>query len=152
MDQYECERIITELLRRAGLDITVHLESRFPGGRMVGGKYNMTAQTITLYTDIIQAQCLHMFRTTKHQADYFTVVLAHEIGHAADARLLALSDRLEQTTDPVIQRQIALRIEQNAWNYALGLIPEIESTFISRIVDESLLVYQHDPEQQPDIA
>ncbi|ASR45451.1 hypothetical protein B4V02_01380 [Paenibacillus kribbensis] len=68
-------------------------------------------------------------------------MLAHEIGHAADAVLVNLPDVLEQESEIGTRQRLVLHIEENAWNYALRLMPEIEAAFISAVIDESLLAY-----------
>ncbi|MDP4096187.1 hypothetical protein OIN60_05305 [Paenibacillus sp. P96] len=142
MKTKQLEQCIEELLLRADIGVSVRLEKKFPGGRMVGGKYNMNTHTITMYTDVIQAQCQQMFGSLERAEDYFAVVLAHEIGHAADPELRVLSEVMDEADDPYLRRLTALRIEENAWNYTLNLLPEAESKFISIIIDESLLAYR----------
>lgn len=152
MERYQAERIVAELLERAAIGVAVKLEKRFPGGRLIGGKYAMNAHAITMYTDVIETQCLQMFGSIDRVEEYFTVVLAHEIGHAADTELVNLSDALEQESGIGTRQRLALQIEENAWNYALGLVPEIDATFISAVIDESLLVYRVPIMEQSDIA
>lgn len=152
MERYQAERIVAELLERAAIGVAVKLEKRFPGGRLIGGKYAMNAHAITMYTDVIETQCLQMFGSIDRVEEYFTVVLAHEIGHAADTELVNLSDALEQESGIGTRQRLALQIEENAWNYALGLVPEIDATFISAVIDESLLTYRVPIMEQSDIA
>ncbi|MBO3285124.1 hypothetical protein MKY98_24710 [Paenibacillus sp. FSL M8-0228] len=152
MERYQAERIVAELLERAAIGVIVKLEKRFPGGRLIGGKYAMNAHAITMYTDVIETQCLQMFGSIDRVEEYFTVVLAHEIGHAADTELVDLSDALEQESGIGTRQRLALQIEENAWNYALGLVPEIDATFISAVIDESLLAYRVPIMEQSDIA
>ncbi|MDQ0494146.1 hypothetical protein [Paenibacillus brasilensis] len=151
MEKNQAERIVAELLERADIGVTVKLEKRFPGGRLIGGKYALNAHAITMYTDVIETQCLQMFGSVERVEEYFTVVLAHEIGHAADAELVRLSDALEQESEIGTRQQLALQIEENAWNYALRLVPEIEAKFISAVIDESLLAYRVPVIEQSDI-
>ena len=152
MERNQAERIVAELLERAAIGVTVKLEQRFPGGRLIGGKYALNAHAITMYTDVIEAQCLQMFGSVERVEEYFTVVLAHEIGHAADAELMNLSDALEHENEIGTRQRLVLQIEENAWNYALRLVPEIEATFISAVIDESLLAYRVPVIEQSDIA
>ncbi|MDH2331341.1 MULTISPECIES: hypothetical protein [Paenibacillus] len=152
MERYQAERVVAELLERAAIGVTVKLEKRFPGGRLIGGKYAMNAHAITMYTDVIETQCLQMFGSVDRVEEYFTVVLAHEIGHAADTELVDLSDALEQESGIGTRQRLALQIEENAWNYALSLVPEIEATFISAVIDESLLAYRVPVMEHSDIA
>jgi hypothetical protein len=152
LERYQAERVVAELLERAAIGVTVKLEKRFPGGRLIGGKYAMNAHAITMYTDVIETQCLQMFGSVDRVEEYFTVVLAHEIGHAADPELVDLSDALEQESGIGTRQRLALQIEENAWNYALSLVPEIEATFISAVIDESLLAYRVPVMEHSDIA
>ncbi|AHM68415.1 hypothetical protein ACT3XG_23540 [Paenibacillus polymyxa] len=152
MERNQAERIVAELLERAAIGVTVKLEKRFPGGRLIGGKYAMHAHAITMYTDVIETQCLQMFGSADRVEEYFTVVLAHEIGHAADTELEGLSDAMEQENMIGTRQRLALQIEENAWNYALRLVPEIEASFISAVIDESLLAYRVPIMEQSDIA
>ncbi|AET57850.1 hypothetical protein ACWHAM_08405 [Paenibacillus terrae] len=152
MERNQAERIVAKLLQRADIGVTVKLEKRFPGGRLIGGKYAMNAHAITMYTDTIETQCIQMFGSVERVEEYFTVVLAHEIGHAADSELLDLSDAMEQESELGNRQRFALQIEENAWNYALRLVPEIETSFISTVVDESLLAYRVPVMEQSDIA
>jgi hypothetical protein len=152
LERYQAERVVAELLERAAIGVTVKLEKRFPGGRLIGGKYAMNAHAITMYTDVIETQCLQMFGSVDRVEEYFTVVLAHEIGHAADTELVDLSDALEQESGIGTRQRLALQIEENAWNYALSLVPEIEATFISAVIDESLLAYRVPVMEHSDIA
>ncbi|MFK4341111.1 MULTISPECIES: hypothetical protein [unclassified Paenibacillus] len=152
MERNQAERIVAKLLQRADIGVTVKLEKRFPGGRLIGGKYAMNAHTITMYMDTIETQCIQMFGSVERVEEYFTVVLAHEIGHAADSELPDLSDAMEQESELGTRQRFALQIEENAWNYALGLVPEIETTFISTVIEESLLAYRVPVVEQSDIA
>ncbi|MET3207265.1 UNVERIFIED_CONTAM: hypothetical protein ABIC26_000199 [Paenibacillus sp. PvR008] len=72
--------------------------------------------------------------------------------HAADSELLDLSDAMEQESGLETRQRLALQIEENAWNYALKLVPEIEATFISAVIVESLLAYRVPVMEQSDIA
>lgn len=150
LNNQDMKYIADELLLRSGLDITVKLEDVFQGGRLVGGKYQMDSKTITMYTEMIELQCLQMFGSLDSMLDYFKVVMAHEIGHAADQELLALSDALDNSQDLREYNQIALQIEENAWRYALLLIPDIDLSFVSEIIDQSLQSYRD--EIKPAIA
>ncbi len=77
---------------------------------------------------------------------------AHEIGYAADAELVNLTDVLDQESEIGTRQWLALQIEENAWNYALRLVPEIEAAFVSAVKDESLLAYRVPVIEQSDIA
>lgn len=140
------EQIAGRLLERSGLPVTLSIERRFPGHRLVGGKYSMNAGTITMYSEVIAAQCLQLFGSLDRAEDYFAVVVAHELGHAADAELERLSAAMDMGGSPADIRRIALRIEENAWAYAVSLLPEIEDAFIQAIIDESLRAYREPDE------
>ncbi|WP_423802978.1 hypothetical protein [Paenibacillus dendrobii] len=136
-------RIVDQLLQRSGLELSVRLEMRFEDGRLIGGKYGMISRSVTMYTEVIQEQCLQLFGSVGRMEDYFTVVLAHELGHAADADLPRLCEELEDAAMSGERRtRIALQIEENAWNYALALVPEVDAAFFSIVIDESLLAYR----------
>lgn len=140
------EQIAGRLLECSGLPVTLSIERRFPGHRLVGGKYSMNAGTITMYSEVIAAQCLQLFGSLDRAEDYFAVVVAHELGHAADAELERLSAAMDMGGSPADIRRIALRIEENAWAYAVSLLPEIEDAFIQAIIDESLRAYREPDE------
>lgn len=140
------EQSAGRLLERSGLPVTLSIERRFPGHRLVGGKYSMNAGTITMYSEVIAAQCLQLFGSLDRAEDYFAVVVAHELGHAADAELERLSAAMDMGGSPADIRRIALRIEENAWAYAVSLLPEIEDDFIQAIIDESLRAYREPDE------
>ena len=150
LNNQDMKVIVDELLLRSGLDITVKLEDVFQGGRLVGGKYQMDSKTITMYTKMIEEQCLQLFGSLDCVLDYFKVVVAHEIGHAADQELTALSDALDCSQDLQECSRISLQIEENAWRYALLLIPDIDPPFINEIIDQSLQSYRD--ELKPAIA
>ncbi|BFH13902.1 hypothetical protein WJ0W_003730 [Paenibacillus melissococcoides] len=75
--------------------------------------------------------------------------MAHELGHAADAELERLSAAMDMGGTPADIRRIALRIEENAWAYAVSLLPEIDDAFIQAIIDESLRAYREPDEARP---
>ncbi len=148
MEKMKWNQVVDRLLQRSGLDITVGLEPRFGDGRLIGGKYGMNSKSVTMYTEVIQEQCLQMFGTLEREEDYFTVVLAHELGHAADAELQRLCEELEDASVSGERRtRVALQIEENAWNYALALVPEVDAAFFSTVIDESLLAYRMQVEE-----
>ncbi|WP_421382281.1 hypothetical protein ACOJQI_22320 [Bacillus salacetis] len=135
------QQITSTLQARAGSSVNVILESNFPGKRIAGGKYNMGTHTITMYIDEIRRQCKMLFKTLDNFYEYFTVVFAHELGHAEDIELEELADRMD-AADDYERKKIALRIEENAWCIAKELIPEIEVNFTKKIIQESLLFYR----------
>ncbi|RIW26734.1 hypothetical protein D3H55_23515 [Bacillus salacetis] len=135
------QQITSTLQARAGSRVNVILESNFPGKRIAGGKYNMGTDTITMYIDEIKRQCKMLFKSLEYFYEYFTVVFAHELGHAEDQELEGLADRMD-TAEDFERKQIALRIEENAWCIAKELIPDLDSNFIHEIIEESLLYYR----------
>jgi hypothetical protein len=135
------QQITSTLQARAGSSVNVILESNFPGKRIAGGKYNMGTHTITMYIDEIKRQCKMLFQTLEHFYEYFTVVFAHELGHAEDEDLEELADRMD-IADDYERKKIALQIEENAWCIAKDLIPDIDRNFTNEIIQESLLFYR----------
>lgn len=146
----EISFLVNQLLDRSGSDVQIELKSFFPGNRLAGGKYSMRTHTITLYIEEIKDQCVHMFSSLEYFMDYLKVVLAHEIGHAEDKDLEFLADLMDECLTEKGRRKVALRIEENAWEYAKNLIPEIEQAFIGKIIFHSLQSYR--TEIQSDIA
>lgn len=142
MDEF-IKPITDALLLKSGSSASLTVEQVFPGGRLIGGKYNTASHTVTIYTEVIKTQCLQMFQSLEYFPDYLKAVLAHEIGHAEDQELSILADKLD---DPNLteqeRKQIALQIEENAWNYAMNLIPEIDQGFLQTIIYYSLKAYK----------
>ncbi|WP_052476005.1 hypothetical protein [Cohnella kolymensis] len=134
---------IRQLVSLTGSTVKVVVEERFPGGRLVGGKYNPATHTITLFRDCIREQCIQLFGTENVLDQYAAIILAHELGHAQDPQLAQLA---EQLASPVAskreQRKIALKIEKNAWNFACALFPEWkQSALCQEIAYQSLADY-----------
>lgn len=143
LEKAAINQIVSELMLRSGSSAAVTIESYFPGGRLIGGKYSLNAHCITMYTEVIKQQCQQLFGSNERVYDYFKVVLAHELGHAADVYLASLSRELDHA-DEVRGRQIALRIEENAWENGLKWIDDMEPEFISIILEQSLAAYRQD--------
>ncbi|SFS46511.1 hypothetical protein [Paenibacillus sp. 453mf] len=141
MEKVVINQIVSELLFRSGSSAAVTIEPYFPGGRLIGGKYTLNSHCITMYTEVIKQQCQQLFGSNERVYDYFKVVLAHELGHAADVYLASLSDELDDADDER-GRQIALRIEENAWENGMKWIDDIEPGFINIILDQSLSAYR----------
>lgn len=141
LDKAIAERLVRRLLQSSGSTARVLLKDSFPGGRMIGGKYNLSTHTITMYTAEIARQCIQLFGTDAQLAEYFEVVLAHELGHAEDSRLPELARSLEGEMTAIDAASTALLIEENAWAYALKLLPEAEPAFVDRIIEHSLAGY-----------
>jgi hypothetical protein len=124
------------------------MESSFPGGRLVGGKYQTTLHKVTLYQEEIKRQCLQLFGSLDRLEDYINVVFAHELGHAEDAQLEQLSLLLDSGLPTNERKQIELQIEENAWRYAESLLSQIDPVFIKEIVTESLADYRKQVESE----
>ncbi|WP_411348241.1 hypothetical protein [Paenibacillus sp. WLX2291] len=141
VDHRHVKTTIETLLRRANSDVRVRTRKKFPGSRSVGGKFSLNSRMITLYLHEIEEQCFQLFGSLKHIDDYFTIILAHEMGHAHDPLLEQLADELDDCHDPLLHARLALRIEQNAWDYATVLLPECNPLVFDKIVDCSLEAY-----------
>ncbi|SEU25959.1 hypothetical protein [Paenibacillus sp. NFR01] len=136
------EETVDGLLARAGNGVAVKYVLRFPEDRMVGGKYQMSTHTIYLYIEEIIRQCRLLFGSIDRLKEYMAVITAHELGHSVDSELPGLADRLDKSLTIRERAEIQLRIEENAWKYAVTLLPEIDSDFMRRIIDESLSSYR----------
>lgn len=141
MNKAELNRIVQKLLHRSGSTVRVALESYFPGGRLVGGKYVMSSHTVTMYTEVIRQQCLQLFGSLEQVYAYFAVVFAHELGHAADHTLQELCSRMDAAENELVYMRIALQAEENAWNNAAEWISDIHPSLVRVIVDQSLAAY-----------
>lgn len=133
--------IVDQILIQSGSSVKVELESYFPGDRFAGGKYNFASHTITLYIEEIKDQCMQIFSSLDHFEDYLAVVFAHEIGHAEDAHLAELIEQMDATTNEYTRTGIALKIEENAWDYAKVLIPPTMHPIMDTIIHHSLQPY-----------
>ena len=137
------EARIRQLLMRSGSTVNVILESRFPGRRMVGGKYTMGSHTVTLYLDVIKEQCMQLFGSLDGLEAYTAIVFAHELGHAEDEQLSSLAAQLDAELTEAERAAVALRIEENAWQFAAKLLNESEQALFPEVVYYSLKPY-HD--------
>lgn len=137
--------IVKRLLKESGSRAQVRLRHRFPGGRMVGGKYNASDHRVTLYLWGIRKQCRMMFDSTASSLckQLLQIVLAHELGHAQDETLSELSDSMDACESVLEHCRLALRIEENAWNYARELLPPSSLGMLEVVADHSLSAY-HD--------
>ncbi|WP_019635501.1 hypothetical protein [Paenibacillus fonticola] len=134
--------IIDELLTQSGSKVSVDVRLRFPGGRNVGGKYSMAHHKVTMYLEEIKKQCLSLFGSLDAFPQVFRIVFAHELGHAEDASLKVLSDLLDASGYEMERNRIALRIEENAWDYAKTLIPEEDQSIMQTVIYCSLKSYR----------
>lgn len=142
MKNLQIENIVERILVQSGSSVQVELEDFFPGDRFAGGKYNFGTHTITLYIEEIKAQCLQLFSSLDHFEDYLAVVFAHEIGHAEDRELAELIQQMDVTSHDFTRKGIALKIEENAWEYACKLIPQKLHPFMDTIIHYSLQPYR----------
>jgi hypothetical protein len=137
----QIENIVDQILSQSGSRVEVELESFFPGDRFAGGKYNLGTHTITLYIEEIKAQCLQIFSTLDDFEEYLAVVFAHEIGHAEDSQLVGLIEQMDACNNEHDRKGIALKIEENAWEYARKLIPQKLHPLMDTIIHYSLQPY-----------
>lgn len=142
LNKRTARKIIQELLYRSGNEVPVRLHYRFPGKRMVGGKYSMSDRSVTMYLGEVKKQSRLLFGSAACWRPLFAIVFAHELGHASDPELPALCSRLDACEDELERSRTALRIEENAWDYARRLIPEIDPRMLERVMDDSLLAYR----------
>lgn len=135
--------IVNQLLKQSGSQVGIKLRHRFPGGRNVGGKYNIDDHTVTLYLTEIRKQCRVMFGSASAPLcrQLLRIVLAHELGHAEDPQLSELSDSMDSCGSPLERSKLALQIEENAWSYARQLLPAACSEMLDIVVQHSLRSY-----------
>ncbi|WP_264804142.1 hypothetical protein [Cytobacillus sp. NCCP-133] len=141
MEKEKLDLVVQELIKRSGSLVDIILEGHFPGNRLAGGKYSMGSHSITLYMEEIKNQCYQLFSSTERFLDYFTVVFAHELGHAEDRELVDLAEKLDLCKTEQERYQIALRIEENAWSFAEKLLPQMDHDFMQKIIYHSLKPY-----------
>ncbi|HZG69896.1 MAG TPA: hypothetical protein VEY51_00025 [Chondromyces sp.] len=144
MIEKNIKELIEELVKRSGSSASVIIENHFPDHRMVGGKYNSNNHTVTIYLEEIREQCQQVFLTDDFFLDYVAVVLAHELGHAEDSELEFLSNKLYKETNEIEKKKIALKIEENAWEFAEKLIPEMDQAFMKTIIYFALKSYREE--------
>ncbi|WP_370224387.1 hypothetical protein [Cytobacillus sp.] len=141
--------VVRELLERSGSLAEIKLESHFPGNRIAGGKYSMGTHTVTLYMEEIKNQCHQLFSSADRFLDYFTVVFAHELGHAEDAELEELANHLDSCITEQEHFLTALKIEENAWAFAEKLLPDMDKAFMQKIIYHSLKPYREQLQVEP---
>lgn len=141
MNRILIEHTVTDVLTRSNSEIEVVLEHLFPGKRLIGGKYNLDDNRITLYLGVLEEQCRLLFGSLEPFEDYVRVVLAHELGHAHDPELEYLSDRLVQIRGKLSRTRVSLRLEQNAWRYADDLLRRENPAVFDTIMGYSLSGY-----------
>ncbi|GAA0136455.1 hypothetical protein YSY43_32960 [Paenibacillus sp. YSY-4.3] len=136
------QHIMDQLLMQSGSTVSLDVRSRFPGGRNVGGKYSIVNHKVTMYLEEIKKQCLSLFGSLDVFPQVLSIVFAHELGHAEDASLKELSDLLDASDNELERKRIALRIEENAWDYAKTLIPEEDQSIMQTVIYYSLKSYR----------
>ncbi|GIP21861.1 MULTISPECIES: hypothetical protein [Paenibacillus] len=142
MDRTIAKQIFDDLVEQTGSQVTVNIRSRFPGGRNVGGKYSMNEHKVTMYLGEIRKQCLNIFGTLDRYEEVLRIVFAHELGHAADAELAGLSDQLDTCENELERKKLALLIEENAWNYAVKVLPDADQGILQTMIYVSLQAYR----------
>lgn len=142
MERTTAKQILDELLEVSGSEVSVHIKSRFPGGRNVGGKYSLSDHSVTMYLGEIKKQCLTLFGSVDGCERLLRIVFAHELGHAEDAMLAELSNRLDICDSELERMRIALRIEENAWEYAMKLVPDTDRQMMDTVIYYSLQSYR----------
>ncbi|MBD1379539.1 hypothetical protein IC621_04795 [Bacillus sp. IB182487] len=148
MEKKKIEQVVSRLAAKSGSSIYIQIEDAFPGRRCVGGKYNIASQTVTIYLEDIKHQCMNLFSSLDHFYDFFTIVLAHEIGHAEDNDLPGLSEILSSTRNEIERKKTALQIEENAWRYTEGLLDEVNTGILQTIIYHSLKPYKENIEPE----
>lgn len=142
MERTTAKQIFDELLKKSGSEVSVAMKSRFPGGRNVGGKYSISDHTVTMYLGEIKKQCIALFGSLEGYEQMLRIVFAHELGHAEDTELAALSERLDTCGSELARKQIALQIEENAWDFARRLVPDTDIQMMDTVIYHSLLAYR----------
>ncbi|MEF2968252.1 hypothetical protein V3851_20680 [Paenibacillus sp. M1] len=142
MERTTAKQIFDELLNMSGSKASVKIKSRFPGGRNVGGKYRPSDHSVTMYLDEIKKQCITLFGSLEDYERLLRIVFAHELGHAEDSALSELSDRYDTCESELERKRIALRIEENAWDYARSLVPDADIEMLDTVIYYSLQAYR----------
>jgi len=88
----------------------------------------------------VRKQCILLFGSDDHLNDYFTVIVAHELGHAADKSLVLLAKERSSTRCVNKKRQLSIIIEDNAWKFAIKLIPELSHILVT-VRNQSMDLY-----------
>ncbi len=102
----------------------------------------MNEHKVTMYLGEIRKQCLNIFGTLDRYEEVLRIVFAHELGHAADAELAGLSDQLDTCENELERKKLALLIEENAWNYAVKVLPDADQGILQTMIYVSLQAYR----------
>jgi len=132
--------IVRRLQKQASMNVPIQLTDYFPGERLIGGKYSLETNMITIYMEEVRKQCILLFGSDDHLNDYFTVIVAHELGHAADKSLVLLAKERSSTRCVNKKRQLSIIIEDNAWKFAIKLIPELSHILVT-VRNQSMDLY-----------
>ncbi|PFG14020.1 hypothetical protein [Bacillus sp. es.036] len=132
--------IVRRLQKQASMNVPIQLTDYFPGERLIGGKYSLETNMITIYMEEVRKQCILLFGSDDHLNDYFTVIVAHELGHAADRSLVLLAKERSSTRCVNKKRQLSIIIEDNAWKFAMKLIPELSHILVT-VRNQSMDLY-----------
>ncbi|MYL62977.1 hypothetical protein GLW07_06350 [Bacillus hwajinpoensis] len=132
--------IVRRLQKQASMNVPIQLTDYFPGERLIGGKYSLETNMITIYMEEVRKQCILLFGSEDHLNDYFTVIVAHELGHAADKSLVLLAKERSSTRCVNKKRQLSIIIEDNAWKFAMKLIPELSHILVT-VRNQSMDLY-----------
>lgn len=139
----ELSAVVQQLLEQSGSTVSVEIHQSADRHTIAGGKYSLSHHKITLYLEGIKEQCLVLYGSLKPFSQHAAAVFAHELGHAEDKRLNELSDLLGLATDPLEKKRLALRIETNAWSYAIRLLGEDHHEFLHFLMHMSLEPYHN---------
>ncbi|WP_165996840.1 hypothetical protein [Bacillus sp. Cs-700] len=132
--------IVRRLQKQASMNVPIQLTDYFPGERLIGGKYSLETNMITIYMEEVRKQCILLFGSDDLLNDYFTVIVAHELGHAADESLVLLAKERSSTRCVNKKRQLSIIIEDNAWKFAMKLIPELSHILVT-VRNQSMALY-----------
>ncbi|MBF0706455.1 hypothetical protein IQ283_07505 [Alkalihalobacillus hwajinpoensis] len=130
-----------KLLRDSGLDVQIQLKDYFPERRLIGGKYSLETNQVTIYVEEVRTQCVKLIGSEEQFLDFFTVILAHELGHAADSNLPILASKRAHTECLEMKKQVSILIENNAWNYAYNLVPQFKD-ILALLKEHSMKLYK----------
>ena len=132
--------IVRTLQQKSNINVPIQITDHFPGERLVGGKYSLETNQITIYLEEVKKQCVLIFGSDEYLIDYFTVIVAHELGHAADKTLALLAKQRANALSSIRKRQLSLIIEDNAWRFAKKLLPEL-TPILATVRGKSMELY-----------
>ncbi|MFP3472695.1 hypothetical protein R0J90_21815, partial [Micrococcus sp. SIMBA_144] len=53
--------IVRRLQKQASMNVPIQLTDYFPGERLIGGKYSLETNMITIYMEEVRKQCILLF-------------------------------------------------------------------------------------------